>query len=292
MMIFLIPLLVAASMAGLGYALLAALRSGAETYSGEYAEHTARQFEDVFLFIPPRRIAEAGWAAAGAAALIVFLLAADMGSFRGILAGALPALMAGALALRAPRQILRLLKRRRRMRFNVQLVDTLMTMSNAMKAGFSITQAIESVVREGENPIAQEFGVFLQQIRVGVNISDALDKLDLRVASEDLTLVVLSIETARKTGGNLTEMFEKIAATIRERMRIENRIRTLTAQGRLQGTVVGAMPAAIAVALTVVDPGLMLPFLRSPAGLVTIVVVAALVACGALTIRKIIHIDV
>lgn len=292
MMTILIPLMVAASMTGLGYVLIAALRSGAETYAGEYAQDTARQFEDIFLFIPPRRIAECGWAAGAAAFLAVFLLVVDMSSFRGILVALLFASFAGALALRAPRQILLILKKRRRKRFNIQLVDTLVNMSNAMKAGFSIVQSFESVVREGENPIAQEFGVFLQQIRVGVSFSEALDRLDRRVESEDLTLVILSIETARKTGGNLTEMFEKIAATIRERMRIEGRIRTLTAQGRLQGTVVGAMPVVIAVALMIVDPQLMLPFLRSTAGIATILVVALLVACGALVIRKIINVDV
>jgi len=292
MMIILIPFLVAVSIAGLGYVLIHALRSGAETYAGEYAANTAREFEDIFLFIPSRRIAEAGWAAAGAAFLIVFLLTVDMTSFRGILLAGLFAVFAAALALRTPRQMLIFLKERRRKRFNIQLVDTLISMSNAMKAGFSITQAFESVVREGENPIAQEFGVFLQQIRVGVSFSDALDKLDQRVESEDLTLVILSIETARKTGGNLTEMFEKIAATIRERMRIENRIHTLTAQGRLQGTVVGAMPVVIAVALMIIDPQLMLPFLRSSAGIIIVVIVAALITCGALVIRKIIKIDV
>jgi len=291
-MVLIICSLVAISMAGLAYVVLRAFRAGAETYSGAYAADTARQFEDLFLFIPPRRIAEAGWAAGAAVFLAVFMLAGSFTSGRGFIAGFALAAPAAALALRLPRLVLSLLRARRLKRFNLQLVDTLVSMSNALKAGFSITQAFESVVREGENPIAQEFGVFLQQIRVGVSFSEALANMERRVGSEDLTLVVVSIETARKTGGNLTEIFEKIAATIRERMRIEGRIRTLTAQGRLQGIVVGAMPVVIAVALTIVDPQLMLPFLRSPIGIAIIIVVAALISAGALVIRKIIHIDV
>ena len=291
-MMILIAFLVAISAMGLGYVLLNALRSGAETYSGEYAQDTARQFEDVFLFIPPRRIAEAGWASAGTAFLAVFFLTADMASLQGTAAGLLLGVLAGGLALQAPRQLLRFLKQRRLKKFNIQLVDTLVSMSNALKAGFSITQAFESVVREGENPIAQEFGVFLQQTRVGVSFSDAMESMRTRVGSEDLSLVVLAIETARKTGGNLTEIFEKIAGTIRERMRIENRIRTLTAQGRLQGTVVGAMPVVIAVAMTFVDPDLMLPFLRSSVGIGVIIAVSILILSGALVIRKIVNIDV
>jgi len=288
----LICTLVALSMTGLGYVILRAFRTGAETYSGAYAADTARQFEELFLFIPPRRIAEAGWAAAAAAFLIVFMLAGSFTSGRGFLAGFVLAALAGALALRIPRVVLSILRARRLKRFNLQLVDTLVGMSNALKAGFSITQAFEAVVRDGENPIAQEFGVFLQQLRVGVSFSEALANMERRVGSEDLTLMVVSIETARKTGGNLTEIFEKIAGTIRQRMRIEGRIRTLTAQGRLQGIVVGAMPVVIAVALTIVDPQLMLPFLRSPIGIAVVVVVAALIFAGALVIRKIVNIDV
>jgi tight adherence protein B len=165
-------------------------------------------------------------------------------------------------------------------------------MSNALKAGFSITQAFESVAKEGEQPIAQEFDMFLQQTRLGVNFSDALTNMEERVGSADLSLVVNAIETARKTGGNLTEIFEKIASTIRERMRIENRIQTLTAQGRLQGLIVSMMPIVIGVALSIVDPAMMLPFLHSMTGLMIIATVIFLILCGGLVIRKIVNIDV
>ena len=116
--------------------------------------------------------------------------------------------------------------------------------------------------------------------------------MDDRVGSQDLSLVAMAIETARKTGGNLTEILEAISKTIRERMRIENRIKTLTSQGRLQGIVVGAMPIVICLALLVVDPGTMKPFLYSLTGLVVMLIVGILILCGALLIRKIINIDV
>ncbi len=277
---------------GLAYMLMQALFSGAETYASEYSATTARQFEDIFVFIPPKRIAEAGWAASAVVFLLVFLLTASLSSKQGIIVGLVLATVAGALALQTPRLLLTIMKQRRLRKFNIQLVDTLISMSNALRAGFSITQTFESVAKNGENPIAQEFDLFLQQTRVGVSFTDALENLERRVGSDDLTLVVQSIEIARQTGGNLTEIFEKIASTIRERMRIENRIRTLTAQGRLQGIVVGAMPAIIALALLVVDPELMKPFLQSTVGLATMIGVVILVTCGGLIIRKIIRIDV
>jgi len=291
-MIWAIPALFALSLGGLAYTLLRAMESGADAYSGAYSDDTAREFEDIFLYIPSRRIAEAGWAACGATFIIVFLLVGNFRSPRGIILGLLLSSIAATLALRFPRWLLKILKQRRLRRFNLQLVDTLISMGNALKAGFSIMQAFESVVREGENPIAQEFGVFLQQTRVGVSFSDGLANLDKRVGSEDLTLVVLAIETARKTGGNLTEIFEKISQTIRERLRIENRIRTLTAQGRLQGIIVGCMPIAIGITLMIVDSELMLPFLQSPFGLGVIVAVTVLIGLGTMVIRKIITIDV
>ncbi len=291
-MIVIIPLLFAISAAGLVSVIINALQTGAEVYSSEYSQETAQQFEDIFLFIPPRRIAEIGWMSCLLMFGIVFLLVGDFRSPAGTLLGLLAGGMAGSAALYTPKMVLHVLRRRRMEKFNNQLVDALLTMSNALKAGFSIMQSIETVIRESENPLAQEFDVLLQQTRVGVNFSEALRNLDERVGSADLSLVVMAIESARRTGGNLTEVFEKISKTIRERLRIQNRIRTLTAQGRLQGIIVGAMPIIILSVLLVVDPGLMLPFLRSPVGLGIMVVVAGLIACGAAIIRKIINIDV
>jgi len=292
MMVWLIPLLFGVSAGGLGYVLCQSLSAGAEAYSGAYSQDTARQFEDVFLFIPPKRLAEIAWAAAAVAFALVFLLVGNFTTVPGILVGLLTGSLAAGLALIAPRNLLVLLRKRRLRRFNEQLVDALMTMSNALKAGFSITQAFESVVREGENPISQEFAVFLQQTRVGVSFSDALNRMDERVGSDDLTLVVAAVETARRTGGRLTDIFEKISKTIRERIRIEGRIRTLTAQGRLQGIIVAVMPIVIGVAMMVVDPDLMLPFARSLIGISVMVAVVILITLGWLIIRKIINIDV
>lgn len=290
----LICLLTGLSFGGLALVLLQALGSGAQVYAGTYSEKTARAFEDLFLFIPPRRIAEIGWAAAFAMFLLCFLASGGIsGSASGVLVRlALSLALGGGPMLLLPGHLLVLLRKRRRQRFNVQLIDALANMGNALKSGFSILQAFEHVVENGENPIAQEFETFLHQTRVGVGFSEALQNLDQRVGSDDLTLMILSIETARRTGGNLTEIFEKISLTLRERIRIENRIRTLTAQGRLQGIIVGLMPLAIAFLLNLVQPEMFQPFVESTVGLVVIAAVGLLLAAGALTIRKIIRIDV
>ncbi len=280
------------SFAGVGFLLYRTMLSGAVAYSGAYTSDTARQFEDLFLFIPPHRIAETAWIASALAFLAGFFLVGDIRSPTGMAMGAGAGIVMGGLALGTPRQMLAILRRRRLRRFNLQLVEALTTMSNALKAGFSITQAIESVVKEGEAPIAQEFDLFLQQTRLGISFSEALDNMVERVTSDDLALVVMAVETARKTGGNLTEVFSNIAGTIRERMRIETRIQTLTAQGRLQGIVVSLMPVVIALALLVLDPDLMKPFLASPLGLGVVAATIVLITLGGFTIRSIIRIDV
>ena len=291
-MTVLIAVLFAVSITGLAYTLLRAFYAGAEIYSGTYSQETARAFEDVFLFIPPRRIAEAGWAFSAATFIGLFFLAGSLVTITGVLVGSGVGGLGGLLAFHFPHWLLSLLKARRLRRFNGQLADTLVSMSNALKAGFSISQSFEAVVREGENPIAQEFDVLLQETRVGVAFSDALANMSRRVGSDDLNLVVAAIEASRRAGGNLTEIFDKISETIRERLRIENRIHTLTAQGRLQGIVVGAMPIVILLALLFVDPELMLPFLHSRIGLIALSLAAVLIALGFFFIRKIIRIDV
>lgn len=134
--------------------------------------------------------------------------------------------------------------------------------------------------------------MFLHQTRVGVRFEEALRQLDTRVGSEDLTLTVRAIEVARLAGGNLTDVFEKIAATIRERMRIEGRARVLTAQGRLQGIVVGAMPILLLMAMSLIDPKMMTAFFGSAAGIALLVLVVVLEIAGALLIRKLIRIEV
>ncbi len=186
----------------------------------------------------------------------------------------------------------RWLDERRRARFNAQLPEALATMSNALRAGFSLSQAFDAVVDLGEQPVSEEFRIFQQQIRIGMSFEDALESLSQRVGSDDLTLVTTAILVSRKTGGNVTEIFDKISDTIRGRMKIERKVRTLTAQGRMQGLIVSLMPLALGVILTVMKPKLMIPFFCSAAGAVSIVVVVVLITVGWLIIRKIIRIDV
>ena len=278
--------------AGFAWLFVSAVNEGAVAYASQMGQEASRRFEDVFLFIPPRKIAELGRLAALAAFFLFFIPLLSFTNVISTLCGLTLGLAAGAFTFTLPRRYVAILRERRRVKFNEQLVDALGTMSNALRAGFSINQAFESVVESSEKPISQEFSMFLQQLRVGMAFDEALASLDRRVGSDDLTLVCTAIDIARRTGGNLTEIFDRISETIRGRMRIERRVRTLTAQGRMQGMVVSLMPIILGVAMTLMKPGLMLPFLTSAAGAASIAAALALIGCGWLIIRKITRIDV
>lgn len=186
----------------------------------------------------------------------------------------------------------RYLDNRRREAFNRQLPEALSTMSNALRAGFSISQAFDSVVDRGENPMSEEFRILQQQLKIGMGFEEALESMSERVGSDDLTLVTTAILISRRTGGNVTEIFDKISETIRGRMKIERKVKTLTAQGRMQGIIVSALPFFLGAVMTVIKPGLMLPFFASAAGMLSMLAIGVLITLGWLIIRKIVTIDV
>ncbi len=148
------------------------------------------------------------------------------------------------------------------------------------------------VVKENRRPISEEFGLLLHQHRLGVKFEEAMESLSKRVGSQDLDLMVTAIEISRQTGGNLTEVFDQLASVIRERMRVEGKIRSLTAQGRLQASIVGLMPLLLAGAMYAISPAMMTNFLFSTVGIMIIVTALGFEVVGYLIIRKIVNIDI
>lgn len=186
----------------------------------------------------------------------------------------------------------RWLDNRRRAKFNAQLPEALATMSNALRAGFSLSQAFDSVVELGDRPMSEEFLIFQQQLRIGMSFEDALESMSERVGSDDLTLVTTAILISRKTGGNVTEIFDKISETIRGRQKIERKVRSMTAQGRVQGIIVSILPILLGLFMFIIKPGMMSSFLFSLTGVISLTVMLLLITVGWLIIRKIIRIDV
>ena len=204
-------------------------------------------------------------------------------------------LLSAVLALAGlglPVLLLRLAKRARDRRFSLQLVDALGNLSNSLKAGFSLPQSFEMIAREMEAPIKQEFGLLTQEMRLGVPMDKALGNLLARMPGQDLELVVTAIDVSREVGGNLTEVFGNIAGTIRERQRVEGKIRMLSAQGRLQGVIMTLLPVVVAVAISFVSPGYVDPLFTEKLGWFLMALAGTMLVIGGFVIFKILAIDV
>ncbi len=191
-----------------------------------------------------------------------------------------------------PKILLWYLKRQRDILFNIQLVDALVNISNSLRAGFSLPQALELVHREMANPMSQEIRLVCQELRLGLPVEEALENLYKRMPLADVDLVVTAIAIVRDVGGNLTEVFDNIAHTIRERQRIEGKIRALTAQGKSQAIVICAMPFAIFAGMHLIVPEEARLLYTTPIGWVIIGSVLVWMSIGAYFIYKIVNIDV
>jgi len=183
--------------------------------------------------------------------------------------------------------------------FNKQLPDTITLIANALRAGSSFLQAVELVVRESRPPISTEFGRVIREVNLGLPFDQALENMVRRVRSDDLELMATAISIQHQVGGNLAEILDSIAYTIRERVRIKGEIRTLTAQQRLSGYVVAGLPIALAGFLFVAAPGFMAPMflnppavLGLPAGVVILAFGGFMMFLGFMAIRKIVDIEV
>ena len=207
---------------------------------------------------------------------------------RSWIAAALGAVV-GALL---PRWLAAALRRRRIARFDAQLPDALLTLASALRSGASLQSGLKQIVAEGQAPLSQEFALMLHQQRVGAGLDQSLAELHARMPTEAASLVSAALRIAADTGGNLAEALERIAATVRARLHMEGRIRALTAQGRLQARVVGALPALLAAALSWLEPAAMSQLWRTPMGWAVLAAVAALDLAGLWLIRRIVRIDV
>jgi tight adherence protein B len=193
---------------------------------------------------------------------------------------------------RLPRAVVQAMWTRRVNMFGEQMLDALIFMSNGLRSGLSLVQSMDMVKEELPNPISQEFALVMSQQRLGVPLEDALLALEERIGSEDLQIMVTSINILRQSGGNLTETFDTIAMTIRERKKVEGKIKSLTAQGVSQGVIIVCMPFVLGWILYIMDPGLIRRLWTTWPGLIMVCIMLMLQVIGGVMIKKIVKIDV
>jgi tight adherence protein B len=176
--------------------------------------------------------------------------------------------------------------------FNNQLGDTLTLLSNAIKAGYSFAQAIDTVAKNAVAPIADEFGRAVREMNLGGSPDEALQNITKRIASPDFDLVATAYSIHRTVGGNLAEILDNIAYTIRERVRIKGEIATLTAQARASGTLITFLPLVLAAFMYFVTPTYFRPMFSNFIGWALLAIGAFMIFIGNLIIRRVVAIEV
>lgn len=176
--------------------------------------------------------------------------------------------------------------------FNKQLPDTITLLSNSLRAGSSFLQSIELVSRETPAPMGEEMLRVVREVNLGLGMEEALHNMVRRIKSEDLDLMVTAISIQQSVGGNLAEILDTIAFTIRERVRIKGEVNTLTAQGRYSGYLVAFLPIAIAGMINMISPAFMTPLFTNIIGQILIAVGLVMMTIGFFAIRKITDIKV
>jgi tight adherence protein B len=252
-----------------------------EQYQERYIVKSMNDLSDMFLFIDPRQMLVLNLAS------MLFL-----GAFAYLVINPLVFIGATIFGFFLPMLLVKHYRRRRIKKFNAQLVDALQAMANAFKAGLTFQQSIEQVSRDAMPPLQQEFGLFVKEAKLGVPLEEALNNMSRRVGSDDLELVSTATNISRQLGGNMAEMYETLSGTIRERFRLEGKIDALTAQGKLQGWVVSAMPLLLGVVLNYMRPDLMQPMLDHLFGYVLVLAIIVMEILGILIIRRITNIDI
>ncbi len=196
------------------------------------------------------------------------------------------------VALILPDGFLNMKRKARVKQFDDQLGDAIGVLSNSLKAGYSFLQAVSSVAREMPDPISLEFRRLLKELSLGMDSDQALRNLVERVPSEDLQLMITAIMIQKETGGNLSEILDNIASTIRERIQLGGEIRALTAQGRMTGIIVGSMPLFLMGILYMADPSYLMLLFTHPIGKMLMMMAVGNEILGIWFIRKIIKVEV
>lgn len=235
----------------------------------------------LFVFIPARRL----------------LLGSSMLAVAGMLAARLAGLpwplvpVLGGLLLALPRLLLVRLRQLWRARLLRQLPDALAVWAGLLRAGQGTTQALLQVAGRQAAPLGDELRLVLGQLRLGVHLDAAFEGLRDRVGLADMRMLTAVLATHRELGGNLAESLQRLAELLRGRLQMESRIQSLTAQGRLQGAVVGLLPVLLLAVLYLMEPGTMRVLHTTWAGAAALVLLVILELTGYLMIRRIVRFD-
>ncbi len=206
--------------------------------------------------------------------------------------GVVLGLLAGVVAFMLPAFYLRLARSRRLAKVEKQLVELLPMLASALRSGFALQQGFELAQQQLGPPLADELNLMLQDVNLGSTTESALQDLGRRIGSTDLDMLITAILVQRSTGGNLSEIFDQTAETLRDRERIRGELQTLTAQHRLTGMILSVYPVGVGLVLLALLPSIWSRLFTDSAGLVLLGIAFTLQLVGFFSIRRLMNIEI
>jgi len=251
-------------------------------YEEVYKETATTNMDDMFMFIDPQRLFMVN-----IIAIVVFPLLTILLFQSSITAMALFLMLA-----LGPFQVYKVMRNKRLKRFEHQLPDALTMITGGLSAGASLNMALEALVKEQPAPLSQEFMLFIREQRIGVEFEHSIRNMERRVPVQDFLMFTAALRISRDIGGNLGETLDTLADTLRRKVTMEGKIESLTAQGRMQGYVMTALPLFLGLLLSFLEPKAMGLMFTTPVGWATISVIIVMEVLGYVFIRKVTNIDV
>jgi tight adherence protein B len=263
------------------------IREGIKRANERSEQIVSKDLDAMFVFIPTEYLTYIKVGAMVGMTIVFWFMAAGLappGNYITTILGA----VAGYFA---PEIVVMYLAQQRLKKFSEQLVDGLVMLSNGMRAGFTLQQAIELLVEESKPPISQEFALALRQYRLGMDLDEALLKVVERTKDRDLELAVTAVTITRQVGGNIAEIFDRIVAMIRDRKLLEGKTTALTAQGKLQALVVAAIPYVLGLVVAKINPAMMSLMWSTVPGWIALALVVILDTAGYFWVLKLTKIE-
>ena len=250
-------------------------------YKKSFYTKVDKGLRDVVVLIEPSQIF-----------VVTLLLAVFLGPLFFIVAGFVSAITVVGVILGAPPIILKIMKERRSDKFIKQLPDALASMSSSMRSGMNLIKSMNQVVKNQPEPIAQEFAQVMVENRVGHDLNDSLDDLASRIGRSEIVLMNSAIKISRAVGGNLAETLDTLSKTLREKSKVEGKIRALTSMGKSQGNLATGFPVFMGYVFYKLEPEAMGLLFTSRLGWIWLGIMVLMAILGAIFIKKVVTIDI
>ena len=251
-------------------------------YKDNFARETTDKFSELFMFVDVSRYFYFYLAVLLVVPILAYALTDD------IVVGVL--LFLGIFF--SPHFVLKILSRKRLKKFEKQLPDALVMLSGSLRAGASLSIAMDNLIKESPAPLSQEFGIFTKERKLGVDLDTAVANMEKRIPLEDLYMCLSALQISREVGGNLAETLEALAETLRRKLAMEGKIESLTSQGKLQGVVMSSLPLILMIALMKIEPKSMGLMFSTKLGWMVFGMILVMQTLGFLAIKKITEINV